>query len=64
LSRRTEATFPILDRKLKQRVINEALKPHINSQHTYWLDKNLIYKMKNSKGRKLHPNEIAMEEIQ
>lgn len=64
LSRRTEATFPILDPKLKQRVIKEALKPHIDSRHTYVLDKNLRYKMKNSKGRKLHPNEIAMEEIQ
>jgi len=61
LSRRTEVTFPIKNQRLKERVIDEALYPHIDSKHTYWLSKKLDYSMKNKKGDARHPNEIALE---
>ena len=61
LSRRTEVTFPIKNQRLKERVIDEALYPHIDSKHTYWLSKKLDYSLKNKKGDARHPNEIALE---
>lgn len=63
LSRRTEVTFPIKNQRLKERVINEALYPHIESKHTYWLSKKSDYSLRNKKGDPRHPNEITLEQI-
>jgi len=63
LSRRTEVTFPIKNQRLKERIIDEALYPHIESKHTYWLSKKLDYSLKNKKGDPRHPNEITLEQI-
>ena len=64
LTRRTEVTFPIWNKLLKKRIIKEALQPHLDSKHSYWLTKNLKYKILNKSGNKLHPNEITANLIQ
>jgi len=49
---RIELCFPVLDRRLKERVIQEGLKPYLSDNSQVWeLDSEGIYRRKKSRGR-------------
>ena len=49
---RIELCFPILDRKVKQRVIQEGLKPYLADNSQAWeMDADGNYQRKRSRGR-------------
>ena len=49
--RRVELCFPVLDKKLRQRVIKEGLMPYLRDNRQAWdMDGDGVYKRKNSRG--------------
>jgi len=49
--RRIELCFPVLEKKLKQRVIKEGLKPYLNDNRQAWeMNADGHYKRKNARG--------------
>jgi polyphosphate kinase len=62
---RIELCFPVLDAKLKKRVIREALTPCLNGTAGTWeLDSNGSYKLRKSPPRKgVHAHDYLLGEL-
>jgi polyphosphate kinase len=49
---RIELCFPVLDRRIKERVIQEGLKPYLSDNSQVWeMDSEGNYRRKKSRGR-------------
>ena len=62
--RRVEISFPVLDPKLKKRVINEGLKPYLEDNSQAWdMDKDGRYSLRSRRGKPQAAQEVLIEAL-
>jgi polyphosphate kinase len=62
--RRIEAGFPILDKKLKQRIVKEGLRPYLADNTQAWeMDSNGNYRLKPTRRRRVCAQEMLLEHM-
>jgi polyphosphate kinase len=62
--RRVEISFPVLDPKLKKRVLSEGLKPYLDDNSQAWeMDQEGHYHHRSSKGKAVAAQEILLERL-
>lgn len=64
LSRRIEVAFPILDKNLKKRVMEEGLLPYLKDNCNAWnLDANGEYKLRRSRSKPFSAQQFLMDKL-
>lgn len=62
LFRRIEVAFPILDKNLKKRIMNEGLLPYLKDNCNAWvLDENGVYKIRKSRAKPFCAQQYLMD---
>ena len=62
--RRVEICFPVLDAKLKKRVISEGLRPYLDDNSQAWeMNPDGIYQQKSPRGKPVAAQELLLERL-
>ena len=62
--RRVEISFPILDARLKKRVINEGLKPYLDDNSQAWeMNAEGIYQQRSPRGKPVAAQDLLLERL-